>query len=96
MDEQWLKELEEASKNDPLFIKNDNLSLEKKKLMEKYASCVERIKDDNKAIDYTLGFAYDHKLTSDDMRGYIPVRVAYATIPDIFSMIDATPDFPVE
>ena len=82
---------ERTPKGYPVFLKDENLPPEKKKLMEQYEIEVSKIKDVNKALDYTLDFAFEHDFTSDDMRGYIPEDVAYSVIPDVFTIIDAPP-----
>lgn len=88
--------IEEAAKDSPYFQKKADLDPAKKKLLDKFERRLSEIQDENKAFDYVIEFAGKYNMTSDDMCGYIPARIAYSTIPDIFSIIDATPDFPVE
>lgn len=64
---------------------------DKRSLLEKYAAEVAKISDFGDAVEYTIGFADDHKLRSEDMRGYVPERLVGQMFPDIFDMIDAPP-----
>ena len=87
MDKEWERVSEEIAKQDPRVVKNESLSPKKKKMVEKYAEEISKIKDVNKALDYTRRFARKHNLVTDDLRGYIPARIAYISEPDIFDMI---------